>query len=285
MRLLAASIVTVFSAQPAYAGQPVADAPWTLALSGGINGFDHDKARAFGSLSLDRDLGNLSLGIAASVVDSRQEGIVGGNLPSTTHQLSLSAGYAFGALTVDGYGAVGWRRFATERFSRPSGAGASLSSHGRSVGAGATLTYDLPVGATTFLSPFASLDYSRVDIARIATVPAGTFVRRQREKGFTGGIGMTLAHAFGGRARHNFALYVAAFATSNDAASTAGTGPNAGSQRFLEGAGIRDRWMEAGPSASFAFSETFHLDLAAARTFGLRSSDGTTVSAALRKSF
>ena len=282
MRLFAVGLATLLPLTPAIAAAPTeADPPWTLAISGGATAFDDDAARPFGSVSIARDIDALTLGIAASVVDSGQRG-VRASLPSTTYQLTVSADYALGSLTVNGHGAIGRRTFATRRLA---GGRASLDFDGTTLGAGATLAYDQAIGARTLFSPFASVDYSQVDTALLASTATGSVVREQRESGVTGGIGATLAHGVGAGARHLLGLYVAGFTTSNDAASGPGGGATAGTRRFTDGDGRSDQWLEAGPTVSVALGRAARLDIAAVRTFGLTAGNVTTASLTLRHRF
>ena len=287
MRLSFAATIVAFSLVPQVARAQTTrfDRPWSVSVTSGISDFSGDKARPFGSVSLSRDFGELALGLAGSIVDSGETTRAGGALGSTTRQITLSAGYAFGSVSLDIHGALGRRSFDTAAFARASGLTGTLASKGKSASIGASLTDDVPLGRSTFLSPFVSIDYNRVDVARAVTLPARSFVLEQRAKGVTGAAGATLVQAFGRDDRHNVGVYAAAFATSNNAASAIGVGLNGAAPRSLTGTGSKDLWLEAGPTASVALTTAIHLDLAATRTFGLKSGNGTTASAGLRIAF
>lgn len=116
--LPAIAALLLVNAPAARAATNAPDQPWSASVTGGVSDYAGDKTRPFGSLSLSREIGNWSLGIAASVTNSGESRRSTGAIPSNTRQLILSVGHSFGPVSIDAHGAIGRRHFDDSAFTR-----------------------------------------------------------------------------------------------------------------------------------------------------------------------
>jgi Autotransporter beta-domain len=255
-----------------------ADDGWRLGISGGTTIYSGDDDPQFASLSVTREFEQGYVEIGASMV---RGGVTQGLLnavPVDSEAVTLSAGRSFGDVSLDGYVSAGQRRFDPETL--PSGR-VTINSDGSSFAIGGALTYDAALSNSVILSPFVSVDYDKVDIAR-AVLLAGGDVRtvKSQEDGVTGSLGASLQKLFG---EHSIGINAAFVATSNSSASRSGTGTDTISRIVAARnvPGQSDEWAELGASASFAIAEKWRLNLNANRTFGFTGPEATSLAAGL----
>lgn len=262
-----------------------AESSWTASLSGGGSTIAHQPDQSLLSTSLTRDIGDGFVRLGVTRVDGGNLGGLGGTLPATTTEATLAGGVSLGNLDLDAYALAGQRHFDARSFRGANGAMLALGGKGDVLGLGATATWNAPLGKGWFLSPFASLDFSRIDTARVLTPAMGApVVREQREHGTTLSGGATFSRNFG---KSSAGLYAAAVHASNAAAVNRAAGATA-AQRvlgLLDAGGGKDGWAEYGALAALALSPRVSLDLSLVRTAGVRAGESTSGSAGLRVRF
>jgi len=286
--VIAAIVAGLAITQPAFANTEPAEVAWSASISGGTAALDHNGDQPFVSVSLTRAFTNGYVRLSGTKIMSRNgQGLVG-VVPSTTSQIALAGGTSFGALSLDGYASFGWRKFGAEAFRRRNGQTIEISSNGKTNAVGGSLTYDVPLGEHAFLSPFISLDYSRVDTARAIALPLrGLVTQKEKQSGVTFTAGGSVQHLFGTADRHSIGLYAAFVTSSNTTAYNRGTSPIIASRLLgaLDVPGTKDSWAEYGATASFAVAKPFRIDLSIVRTAGFGAAESTSGSAGLRLSF
>ncbi len=261
---------------------------WTISLSGGINGIEGQPDQHIASLSVSRAFGDSYVRGSVTRIEGGDFGGLTGALPAKTTQFTLAGGMSFDALSIDVYALAGSRSFDAESFRARNGIMLTLDTSGNVYGAGATVTYDVPVGTSWFLSPFASIDYNRIDTARVIDPPGlPPIVREQREDGVTGVGGATLSRMFGPESVSSVGGYAAFVTTSNTAAVNRAGSASTGSQLLsvFDAAGGNDSWFEYGATASFALSKRMRLDASVVRTAGLTADESTSGTLGLRFNF
>lgn len=261
---------------------------WSVAASGGATLSDGGGEQPFVRFGVTRFVGEGYVRASVTRFSTRQGAGLAGAVPASTWQATLAGGYRFGAVSIDGYGALGWRRFEREAYRRETGGAIEIDSNGRTASAGLTLSYEARLGENTLLVPHISGDISRVDIARaVNVVPRGTFAQKERQSGTTGSIGATLDRALARHGGHRAGVYAAFVATSNSAVALRSETPLAATALFgpLDVPGSKDSWGEYGLSATVRLSRALRLDLNAIRTAGLRGGESTSLSAGLRLRF
>jgi len=273
---------------PPEAPQGDNEAPWTASLSGGVTLFSGESDQRFVEMSLSRDLGDSWLNVSLAHVDPGGDAVSAGFVPARTRQIALSGGTAFGAVSVNAHVAFGERSFDDLEFMRRDGRPIMVESDGSSFGLGGSVTYDIAVGKSGFLSPSLAVDHAKIDVARAANVPGtGLFTIAEEEKGtsFTGSL--AYQHLFGPDYAHNIGAYAAVVHSSNNALYNPGNSPQALVSLFaLRGApGQKDSWAEAGATGSFGLSGNLRLNVVALRTFGFSGPEATSLSAGIAISF
>lgn len=285
-----AAAALAFAAVPsaALAEEKADDAKWSLSIAGGTTTLENRGDQPFLSVGLTRNFGKSYARVSASHISTRDgQGLVGA-VPAKTDQLTLGGGTSFGAFSLDGTVSFGRRTFGAEAFRRRNGQSIGVTSHGRTAGAGLSLTYDAALGRHWFVSPFVSVDYSRVDIARAVTIPTlGLVTRKEKEEGVTGTVGASAQYLFGAGSAHAIGPYAAFAASSNTTAYGRATSPVAAAR--LTGArdvpGAKDSWFEYGATASFRIAKPVRLDLSFVRTAGFIGPESSSGSIGLRFAF
>lgn len=277
MRFLRATLVLAALLVPASAQ---AEEGWRVGVNGGTTLYSGDEDPQFASIALARDFEQGFVEIAVSMI---RGGVTQGLLnavPVDSDAVTLSAGRSFGDISLDGYVALGQRRFDTESFERL-GRTVTINSDGSSFAMGGALTYDAAISDSVVLSPFVALDYDRVDIGRAVGLPGGDIrTITMKEDGVTGSVGAALQKLFGEHAVGTNAAFVA---TSNSSAARSGT-TDAMTSRIVAARnmpGQSDEWAEVGASASFALAEKLRLNLNANRTLGFAGPEATSLAAGL----
>ena len=262
-----------------------ADPAWEISLLGGMTAFSGDQEQPFGSLSIKHDFGNVYISLGGTIAGyNGPDPVPGGTIPATTKQIILGAGYENEAFALDSYVAYGDRDFDDIPFMTANGTPVTFEADGDSWAAGVSLTYQFALGGDWYASPTATLDYSEISTAQIATGPRGGFIARDiEESGVTGSGGVTLQYAFGEARQHSLGLYGGAVATSNGLAATQIAGSPAGTTapERIDGLSDGDFWFEYGASGSFGLSDTVIFDLSISRTAGLEFGEATTGAAGL----
>ncbi len=277
MRFLKATLVLAALLVPASAQ---AEEGWRVGVNGGTTLYSGDEDPQFASIALARDFEQGFVEIAVSMI---RGGVTQGLLnavPVDSEAVTLSAGRSFGDISLDGYVALGQRRFDTESFERL-GRTVTINSDGSSFAMGGALTYNAAISDSVVLSPFVALDYDRVDIGRAVVLPGGDIrTITMKEDGVTGSAGAALQKLFGEHAVGTNAAFVA---TSNSSAARSGT-TDAMTSRIVAARnmpGQSDEWAEVGASASFALAEKLRLNLNANRTLGFAGPEATSLAAGL----
>lgn len=277
MRFLRATLVLAALLVPASAQ---AEEGWRVGVNGGMTLYSGDEDPQFASIALAREFEQGFVEIAVSMI---RGGVTQGLLnavPVDSDAATLSAGRSFGDISLDGYVALGQRRFDTESFERL-GRTVTINSDGSSFAMGGALTYNAAISDSVVLSPFVALDYDRVDIGRAVVLPGGDIrTITMKEDGVTGSAGATLQKLFGEHAVGTNAAFVT---TSNSSAARSGT-TDAMTSRIVAARNVpgqSDEWAEVGASASFALAEKLRLNLNANRTLGFAGPEATSLAAGL----
>jgi len=263
------------------------ESEWTVGITGGIATLKQSSDQFFGSVSLDKDFADSYAGIAISYIDSGSVPGLIGSIPASTTEFTLSAGTSFDALNLDGYAAYGRRNFDTETLAR-SGQLVTIDSSGESLGAGLAFSFDIAASEQVFVTPIVSVDYNKLDIARVAVLPNGDRVAvSNNEDGVTGSLGVAVQVLFGADDQHLFSVLGNGVTTSNTTSFNPGNAqyPVLRALASRDEPGQKDSWGELGASISFALGNQTRLDFSMIRTFGFLNSDVTSVSSGLRFSF
>lgn len=285
---LAAILASIIFVQPAQAETEKAAPNWSVSLAGGTATLENRGDQPFVSLGVTRNLKNAYVRLSVTHVDTRDGQGLLGSVPARTNQLTLAGGTSFGPVSLDGYVAFGKRKFGAEAFRRVTGQTINITSDGKTSAIGASLTYDIPLGQHGFLSPFAALDYSRVDTARAIAVPVrGLITQKEKQDGVTFTAGGTAQFLFGAEDAHSIGAYGAFVTSSNTTAYNRGTSPVAAARLLgaLDVPGVKDSWAEYGATASFRIARPMRLDLSVIRTAGFGNAQSTSGSVGVRFSF
>jgi Autotransporter beta-domain len=277
MKILAAMLATAVMMVPASAK---AEDGWRIGINGGTTLYSGDEDPQFASIALAREFeqGYVEIGVSA-VRGGVTQGLLNA-VPVDSEAITLSAGRGFGDLSLDGYVSLGRRRFDTESFTRL-GRTVTINSDGSSFAIGGALTYDITLSDSVILSPFAALDYDKIDIGRAIVLPGGDIrTITTKEDGVTGSAGASLQKLLG---EHSIGINAAFVATSNSSASRSGAN-DATISRVVAARNVpgqSDEWTELGASASFAIAEKWRLNLNANRTVGFAGPEATSLTAGL----
>lgn len=277
-KLMLASVATLF---PLSVAQAEEGDGWRLGLNGGVTLYSGEEDPCFASVSVARDFEQGYVQLAVSMVDGgATQGVVNA-VPVNSEMITLSGGRSFGDVSLDGYVSLGQRRFKPETLP---GGRVTINSDGSSFAVGGALTYDAKLSDGLILSPFAALDYDKVDVGRAILLPGGD-VRtvKSKEDGVTGSAGASLQKLFGDDGAHTVGIHAAFVATSNSSAARSGTGADMISRIVAARnvPGQSHEWAELGASASFAIAEKWRLNLNANRTLGFTGPEATTLTAGL----
>jgi hypothetical protein len=285
--LIGLCAVTIVFTNPAFASEAGDSADWQIALNGGTTIYSGGDDPRFASIGLTREFDSGYIGLSASMVDSGMVPGVINAVPAKSETLTISAGKTIGDVGLDSYVSIGQRRFDAETFQRL-GRRIVIDSDGKSFAAGTTLTWDLAVSDDMFVSPFAAVDYDRIDIGRAILLPNGDLQSvKSQEEGVTGTFGIGAQKMFGADAQHNFGVSAALVATSNSSAARSGSGSTLAS-RVVAGRnqpGKSDEWAEIGATVSVALAPKWRLNFAATRTLGFTGPEATSLSAGISFAF
>ncbi len=280
MRVIGLCAILLATPVAAEIGNP----DWTVSLGGGTSRLGSDLDQTYGSGSLTRRFGETYVRGSATFFSGDDNG---GQLRTSaeTQQFGLALGHSFGALTIEANGTIGSRSFDDVRLAGPNGQTVTVGGDGDLWSVGGSLAYLAPLSENWTLIPFATLDYSKLDVARSVAGPRGRATANpfvQVEDGVTGSAGVSLdlevstASIIGAQ--------IAVVATSN-AASATRAGRGAATQRLIEGQSASETWAEAGASAAIGLTGMLILDLSVVQTIGLSPSNATTGAVAIRFSF
>jgi hypothetical protein len=261
---------------------------WSLSAASGATIIDGDGDQPFLRLGLTRFLGDGYLHGAVTHFAVRDAYGLVDVVPASTWQASLGGGYNFGAISIDGYGAIGWRKFRQEAFRRRAGTSITVDSQGKMLSGGLSLTYQLELDARSALSPFVAGDLSRIDTARAIVIEGrGTIAQKESQTGRTGSFGLTVDRLVGSNSEHRVEAYGAVVATSNSAVAIRSSAPIAAARLFgpQDFPGFKQTWAEYGASATLHVSDPVLFDVSAVRTAGFRGGESTNLFAGLRYRF
>lgn len=280
MRVL--GLFAMMMAAPVAAQKP--DPVWSVSLGGGTSRLGADLDQTYGSGALTRSFGEAYVRASATLF-SGDDGA--GQLRTTaeTRQFGLALGHSFGALTAEVNGTIGSRSFDDVRLVAPNGQSVTVGGDGDLWSIGGSLTYLVPLSDRWTLTPFATLDYSRLDVARSVAGPRGRATANpfvQEEDGVTGSVGVAVDVAVVGA--NTIGAQASIISTSN-AASVTRASRGGGAQRPIEGQSASETWSEAGISAAIGLADSLFLDLSAVQTLGLAPSEATTGAVAIRFAF
>ncbi len=275
MKILTVMLASAAIMAPASA---YAEDGWRLGISGGTTLYSGDEDPQFASIALARDFEEGYVEIGVSIV---RGGVTQGLLnavPVDSAAVTLAAGRSLGDVSLDGYVSAGQRRFDPETLP---GGRVTIKSDGGSFAIGGAVTYEAAVSESIILSPYVTVDYDKVDIARAVILPGGD-VRtvKSQEDGITGSVGASLQKLFGD---HSIGINSAFVATSNSSASRSGTAGDTISRVVAARnvPGQSDEWAEVGASASFAIAEKWRINVNANRTLGFAGPEATSLTAGL----
>jgi hypothetical protein len=281
---MAAGFPAMLAAQQPEAASPNDDAEkWRAALNGGVTSYDGSEDPHFGSFSLAREFDNGFVELSVSAIrDGATQGVVD-TLAVSSESVTLSGGYDVGSLAFDGYILIGQRRFETETIAGPNHA-IAIGTDGSNYAAGMGARYDHFLADDIVISPFATIDYDRIDVARAVSLPGGrTETAKSKEDGFTGSGGFSVQGLFGPESQHIAGLTAAFSATSNSSATRSGI-YFGGAGRVVAARnrpGQSDEWGELGANTSFAVADRLRLNIAANRTIGFDGPEATSLTAGL----
>ncbi len=277
----------LFSSYAAQAAEEQRERDWSVSLSGSIISADGEDQNKIG-LGVTRNIGDGFLGLSASITNTNGEAATAAIIPAKTTQVKLSGGYSFDALSVDGYASIGKRNFSAQKFQRRDGQQVEIDSNGDLFAMGGAFTYDIDLTDHLVLSPYLSVDYSKIDTARTIPSLGGRLLSRtQSEDGVTTTFGATSLFLFGSDEAHNFGPNIAYVSSSNSTASLRGTSiaEIGGGQGLRDQDGVKDNWLEFGASASFKLTDTMRLDFSASQTSGFFYGDSFAAFTAVRFKF
>lgn len=285
---MTAILASIMFAAPAQAATEKDASNWSISLSGGTATLENRGDQPFVSVAVTRNFKNSYVRLTATHIATRDgQGLIG-SVPAKTDQLTLAGGTSFGSFSLDGYVSLGKRTFGAEAFQRRNGTPINITSNGNTSAIGASLTHDIPLGQRGFFSPFAALDYSRVDTARAIAVPVrGLITQKEKQDGVTFTLGGTAQILFGRDDAHSVGAYGAFVTSSNTTAYNRGTSPVAAARLLgaLDVPGAKDSWAEYGATASLRMAKPLRLDLSVIRTAGFGNAQSTSGSVGVRFSF
>lgn len=278
-------------ASPALAASPARDEapdmPWSISIDGGTSITVGNADQWSAGATLTRDIGDGFVSLAYARL--KDEGIPGSVLaPATrTDQLTLSAAYTFGKVSLDASFGYGWRKFEPAALAGRLGRTITIDGDGRALSLGGGISAEFALDAHTALSPSVSVTYDESDTGRVVVLPVrGAVVVSKREKGVTGNFGLTLSRSFGAEDRHSISAHASYITTSNAAAPALLSG-NRGSRSLrprTELGGSAD-WFDYGASLGLGLTDRLSLNLDVSSTAGFAGPEVTSLSAGLEIRF
>ncbi|WP_353200544.1 autotransporter outer membrane beta-barrel domain-containing protein [Sandarakinorhabdus sp.] len=276
------------AAQDAAPGQTVEDArPWTLSVSGGITAVQAQADQPFVALGLTRNFGDNWVKADVTYVGSGNAR--GLTIPANNWIVGLAAGTYADNLGLEAHVSLGRRQFDASSFRTAAGAAIAVDRSGSLFGIGASLSYDVALTDRLFLTPFAGVDYNRIDFAVALTGPTGRPLSSQRQDsdGVTGSAGAALTHVFAADAGS-----IGLSGTINTASNIAAVGQvgfgqrtTAGTPRFVDAPRQSGTWGELAATVSFNASAAVAIDLSVIRTFSFPFGETTAGIGGLRFRF
>jgi hypothetical protein len=286
--MLAVPVAAQEAAQNAAPGQAADDdRPWTLSVSGGITAVQAQADQPFASLGITRNFGNKWVKADLTYVGSGNAR--GLTIPANTWIAGLAAGTYANNLGLEAHVLLGRREFDASSFRNPAGVAIAVDRSGSLFGIGGSLSYDLALNDRLFLTPFAGVDYNRIDFAVAFTNPAGRPVGSQRQgsDGVIGSVGAALTQVFAADAGS-----IGLSGTINTASNIAAVGQvgagqraTAGTPRFVDAPRQSGTWGELAGTISFNASTAVAIDLSVIRTFSFPFGDTTAGIGGLRFRF
>ncbi len=280
--------VVAFAAAPTAVFAQTAPAPnahpWTVSVNGGGTAASAGAEQRFVSVAIARRVGDaVQIEAAATIVDSPKAAGAVGALPARTYQIALTTSYDVGRLSLEGQAHWGQRVFSSAAYTRANGVALTLDGNGTVGGGGLAATRDFALAGNWYLSPSATIDYDRADIARALRRTNGKVLgNREVQQGVTGGGGLAVQRLFGRGLNNGAALSATFLATSNTAAHQSSgrtsTGP-------LGQPGRSDTWVEIGASTSIGLTHDLDLTLAGLQTIGFANGDAATFVLGLKFAF
>jgi hypothetical protein len=253
------------------------EASWTLSASGGITAIQAQADQPFAAVGLKRDFGNSWLKLEGTYVGSGDAR--GATIPADTWIGTLSAGTYVGNLGLDAYVSAGSRSFDAATFRTQAGNPITVDRSGSLFAIGGGISYDIAISDQLFLSPFAGVDYNKIDFALALFSAAGRPVSSQRQSsdGVTGSAGANLTHLF---ANDGGSIGVsAAISTASNIAAVGQIGnasrSGAVTPRFADNPNQAGTWGELGASVSFNASKAVAIDLSVLQTVSFPFGDTT----------
>lgn len=260
---------------------------WTLSASGGITAIQAQADQPFASLGVKRDFGSSWLKLEGTYVGSGDAR--GATIPADTWIGTLSGGTYVGNLGLDAYVSAGSRSFDAATFRTQAGNPITVDRSGSLFAIGGGISYDIALSDRLFLSPFAGVDYNKIDFALALFGVGGRPVNSQRQSsdGVTGSVGLNLSHVFandGGSIGLSAALSTASNIAAVGQIGFAGrTGAN--TPRFADNPDQSGTWGELGASLSFNASKAVAIDLSVIQTVSFPFGDTTAGIVGLRFRF
>ena len=276
-------------ATPTFAAEKDSENQWRADISGGATMVGGVDDQTYANASVTRLFGNGYIQISGTLVDAGDaQGLIFA-VPATSRQVRLSGGLGIGDVSLDGYVTVGQRKFDDEILGRD-GNPVIVTSDGDMFGTGVSLTYDIALGESGFLSPSLSVDFNSVDIGRAITLQTGRQATvEEKESGVSGTFSAAYTHMFGPDSANSIGPFVALVASSNSTAFSPGS--NTANSRMAQLVAVRnqpgqgDVWAEFGASASFGLTKNLRLNLYATQSIGFLGPEATSVGSGLSLSF
>lgn len=272
--------------------QEIDERAWTLSASGGITAIQAQADQPFASLGVKRDFGSSWVKLEGTYVGSGDAR--GATIPVDTWIGTLSAGTYVGNLGLDAYVSAGSRSFDAATFRTQAGNPITVDRSGSLFAIGAGISYDIALNDQLFLSPFAGVDYNKIDFALALFGVGGRPVSSQRQSsdGVTGSVGLNLSHLFandggsiGLSAALSTASNIAAVGQIGFGSSAQGGRPGANTPRFAGNPDQSGTWGELGASLSFNASKAVAIDLSLIQTVSFPFGDTTAGIVGLRFRF
>lgn len=273
MQVAAAALALAGAAQ----AQETDERNWTLSASGGITAIEAQADQPFVALGLKRDFGSSWLKLEGTYVGSGDAR--GATIPADTWIGTLAAGTYVGNLGLDAYVSAGSRSFDAASFRTQAGNPVTVDRSGSLFAIGGGISYDVALNDRLFLSPFASVDYNKIDFAVALFGSAGRPISSQRQSsdGVTGSAGINFTHLFAGDGG-SIGLSAAISTASNIAAvGQIGLANRSGAvtPRFADNSNQSGTWGELGASLSVNASKAVAIDLSVIRTVSFPFGDTT----------
>jgi hypothetical protein len=168
----------------------------------------------------------------------------------------------------------------------------AITASNTALGVGLSAAYAVPmrwgrVGKGWTASPFISMDYNRVDSARLVNANSPKpFTNDNADTGLTGAAGATISYSLGSHARLRIDGFGAAIASTQGEASERDlSSASAQLESALHAHGIESVWIEYGARAHYRLNRQLNLEAAVVRTSGPVNGSATATMFGLRHSF